>query len=191
LLGFRAYGNCLAIDTTVLCSSGAAVCADNLGAPSKAPVDDLFEGRIRDTNRFYTIPVTATTSRLITRAELYRIPAGLKRFIEAQPVWMRQCFMLSEILDGDMLFLHRQSLKIHNKKLSPKEYFTPAACDMGVTELWKFLRKHSKGGINYYPHVADTAEKPPEEVLDRFTQHVKNCSHCQKAFKQIEVRATV
>lgn len=107
--------------------------------------------------------------------------------VSSKPPWQMHLTAHCEILDGDMSLLHKQSVKMHIGELSPSDYCMPAVCDKGVREFWGFLKRHSKQGINFYPHVADAKVKRAEEVLDRFSQHVQHCIHCSTALKQIQV----
>ena len=85
--------------------------------------------------------------------------------VSSKPPWQMHLTAHCEILDGDMSLLHKQSVKMHIGELSPSDYCMPAVCDKGVREFWGFLKRHSKQGINFYPHVADAKVKRAEEVL--------------------------
>lgn len=147
--------------------------------------EELLGGTCRISLVFYPSPVTANSSRLIYRIQVAGVPEKMAKTLKSQPVWKDHIFSRSAILDGDMMFLNRQSSQIINGQLSFKDYFTPAACDMGVRELWKHLSKHSRDGVNYYPHVADTNPKAREVALDRYSQHVESCVHCTRALERV------
>lgn len=71
-----------------------------------------------------------------------------------------------------MVFLNRLS----SEKIAPKDYWMPAPADLAKREMWRHFHKYSVQGINYYPHDVDTTLLPLTQLLDRYEQHVKDCS---------------
>jgi pheophorbide a oxygenase len=107
------------------------------------------------------------------------------RIFRKFPTWCSHIFFQSSILDGDMVFLNRQSMKLMHGRHTWKDYFMPAPADMATRELWRHFNKYSPEGINYYPHEVDNDVLPPEQLLDRYEQHVKNCKHCRGALQGV------
>lgn len=143
---------------------------------------------------FYCTPETANSSQLIFRSEMHRkgVPKLVLTMLKMTPHWLNHITSPGKILDGDMMFLNRQSTQILNGELTPgSDYFMPAPCDKGTHELWRFMNTHCTNGINYYPHVVEAVPKPAEEVLDRYTQHVKSCKFCKRAHDNIKLGMVV
>jgi pheophorbide a oxygenase len=136
---------------------------------------------------FFTVPVTATSSRVFFRSESYSPPIpGIKGWmVRNTPQWISHMFLQSAILDGDMVFLNRQSMQMLHGQLTWKDYFMPAPADMATIELWRQFNKYSPNGINYYPHEVENDVLPQEQLLDRYEQHVKNCNYCSVALQNL------
>jgi pheophorbide a oxygenase len=146
-----------------------------------------FEGdRLLLNVAIFMTPVTATSCRGLFRNETY-VPARswTGRILRNLPKWGFHVLFDSTILDGDMVFLHRQSMKLMHGRHTWKDYFMPAPADMGTRELWRHFDTYSPEGINYYPHEVDSKVLPPEQVLDRYEQHVKNCKYCRGALQNV------
>lgn len=66
--------------------------------------------------------------------------------------------------------------------MSGADYYLPAPADFPIRSLWRWMRKYSPAGIDYYPDVRLPADSnnllPREQVLDRYHQHVKGCKAC-------------
>jgi pheophorbide a oxygenase len=146
-----------------------------------------FEGdKLRFNNPVFMTPVTATSSRVIARGETFVQPAGLAGSIFSNlPIWLIHTFIQGPLVDGDMVFLHRQSMKLLRGELTWKDFFMPAQADMATRELWHHFNKYSPNGINYYPHQVENDFLPPEQLLDRYEQHVKNCTYCRGALQGV------
>jgi hypothetical protein len=102
---------------------------------------------------FFTSPVSAHSSRIIFRDEYYRkLPKIFLMTRTLTPVWHAHIFLQNEILDGDAVFLNRQSAKLLSQEVRAADYCMPAPADLCTRELYRWLRMHCKHGINYYPH---------------------------------------
>jgi pheophorbide a oxygenase len=135
---------------------------------------------------FYITPVTATSSRVIFRSQALVAMSGIKGWIAQNiPAWFNHIFVRSTILDGDMVFLNRQSMELMHGELTWKDYFMPAPADLTMLELWRHFDKYSPNGINFYPHEVENEALPQEQLLDRYEQHVKNCKYCSGALRSV------
>lgn len=146
--------------------------------------DSLEADKLMFNLRFFIAPVTEVSSRLIFRGESYSsMQPGLKSRLmklaqSLTPGWVFHALTQSTIIDGDMVFLNRQSMQLMHGHITSKDYFMPAASDLCTRELWRHFNTYSKEGINFYPHACETGVIPQEKVLDRYNQHVKDCLHC-------------
>lgn len=135
---------------------------------------------------FYITPATATSSLLIFRAE-YAEKSGARAWVLTNfPTWFMHTFTQSVIVDGDMVFLNRQSMQLMHGEITPKDFFTPSATDLGTQEMWRHYNTYSTKGINYFPHTVARDVLPQEQLLDRHEQHVKDCKHCTAALIGIQ-----
>jgi pheophorbide a oxygenase len=162
--------------------------APNGGNLKPGDTEESYDGdKLLVNVAFFTVPVTATSSRVFFRSESYSAPMpGIQGWIAKNtPQWIFHTFIQSAILDGDMVFLNRQSMQMMHGQLTWKDYFMPAPADMATRELWGHFNKYSPKGINYYPHEVENDVLPQEQLLDRYEQHVKNCNFCSAALRNV------
>lgn len=101
------------------------------------------------------------------------------------------------VYDGDMIVLqgqekgflsHKGDVNAEYSKLT----FTPTQADRFVLAFRNWLKKHGKGGPEWFPE-AKVGLPPPSTVfskrqmLDRFEQHTLMCSSCRKAQKDFQL----
>ena len=150
-------------------------------------VETCFEDKLAFSLCVYITPVSKIESLLCFRVENYTAQQNsfAAKAFKNLPTWFFHMFSQSNILDGDMVFLNRQSLQLLNGKINPKDYWMPAPADLGTREMWRHFHKYSPDGINYYPHEVDTTLLPPDQLLDRYEQHVKDCKYCSGALANL------
>ncbi|XP_021728809.1 protochlorophyllide-dependent translocon component 52, chloroplastic-like isoform X2 [Chenopodium quinoa] len=139
---------------------------------------------------FICIPVSPGKSRLI-----WSFPRNFA-------VWMDQIiprwvFHLNQnlVLDSDLYLLHVQERKI--MEFGPtnwhKTCFVPTKSDALVVGYRRWLKKYSKGQVNWgskFNGGALPPTPPREELLDRYWTHVVNCSSCNAAYKGLNIAET-
>jgi hypothetical protein len=132
--------------------------------------DASYDGdRLGVTIAFYITPVTATSSRLFFRSQASVSMGGIKGWMVRNiPTWFTHIFLRSTILDGDMVFLNRQSMKLMHGEVTWKDDFMPAPTDVPILELWRHFDKYSPNGINYCPHKVETDVLAHEKILERY-----------------------
>jgi hypothetical protein len=184
------YGRCaeFQVDPGKLCKLGAGSTAADDGKQKQVGDTEVsYDGdKLLVTNAFYITPVTATSSRVIFQTQVGVAMGGIKGWMARNiPLWFTHVFSQSTILDGDMVFLNRQSMELMHGELTCRDYFMPAPADVPILELWRHFDKYSPNGINYYPHEVENEALPQEKLLDRYEQHVKNCKYCSGALRSV------
>ncbi|KAL8201637.1 hypothetical protein R6Q57_010784 [Mikania cordata] len=131
---------------------------------------------------FICIPVSAGNSRLI-----FIFPRNfavwMDRFV---PRWI---FHINQnlIIDSDLYLLHVEEKKL--MEADPCDWqklcFVPTKSDANVVAYRKWLKKYSKGQINWGNNFDRSLPPSPprEQLMDRYWSHVVNCSSCNAAYK--------
>ncbi|CAN1150053.1 Protochlorophyllide-dependent translocon component 52, chloroplastic [Linum perenne] len=89
------------------------------------------------------------------------------------------------ILDSDLYLLHVEEYKIKETGNWHKSCFVPTKADALVVGFRRWLNKYAGGGVDwrgkYSGDLPPTA--PKEQLMDRYSSHVVNCSSCNSAYK--------
>lgn len=118
--------------------------------------------------------------------------AAVRAFSKSKPRWQSH-MQLSGVSDGDIVFLHRQSsyAKQHSAGRPMQNYFLPSSSDRGVSAWYEWLVNRGDKGPKYEGDTEPALFRNGMGVLDRKamldrTNHVRNCSSCTKALKQVQ-----
>ncbi|CAN1355758.1 Protochlorophyllide-dependent translocon component 52, chloroplastic [Linum perenne] len=89
------------------------------------------------------------------------------------------------ILDSDLYLLHVEEYKIKETGNWHKSCFVPTKADALVVGFRRWLKKYAGDGVDwrgkYSGDLPPTA--PKEQLMDRYSSHVVNCSSCNSAYK--------
>ncbi|CAN1853818.1 Protochlorophyllide-dependent translocon component 52, chloroplastic [Linum perenne] len=93
------------------------------------------------------------------------------------------------VLDSDLYLLHAEERKIEEIGTANwhKTCFVPTKADALVVGFRRWLNKYGGGGVDwrgkYSGYLPPTA--PKEQLMDRYTSHVVNCSDCNRVYKSL------
>lgn len=100
------------------------------------------------------------------------------------PFWMRH-LLTNRFLDSDTLILHKQEqyLKMHNESYHHNsQYYMPTESDLSIRSYQNWIRK-ALPKIPFFYKRKITRELTRSEILDRYTQHTRDCKFCSGALK--------
>ncbi|XP_073394768.1 pheophorbide a oxygenase, chloroplastic isoform X2 [Physcomitrium patens] len=103
----------------------------------------------------------------------------------------------NKVYDGDMIVLQGQEkiFLAHDGDINAqygKLTFTPTQADRFVLAFRNWLRRHGKGGPEWFPEARTDRPLPStvlskRQMLDRYEQHTLNCSSCRNAQKYFQL----
>lgn len=73
-----------------------------------------------------------------------------------------------------------------------RSFFLPASADAGVIAFRTWFSELAGGAVDWAPGTPTDLGPvlPREEVIDRYHSHTKNCTHCSKALKALQLFET-
>ncbi|CAN1853825.1 Protochlorophyllide-dependent translocon component 52, chloroplastic [Linum perenne] len=102
------------------------------------------------------------------------------------PRWMSH-METNLILDSDLYLLHVEEHKIKEIGTANwhKSCFVPTKADALVVGFRRWLNKYAGGGVDWRGKYSDDLPPtaPKEQLMDRYSSHVVNCSSCNSAYK--------
>ncbi|GMH40268.1 hypothetical protein BSKO_08172 [Bryopsis sp. KO-2023] len=152
-------------------------------------------GASRDGERWigqflYTVPLAAGKSRAFTfggsnallKGGLGFLPLPMKLF-----PWLL-CINFHNLFDGDSVFLRIQDIQLGktNKKTGQsgwRNYYMPTSADIMTASFRRWFETEGGGGPDMPKGQSESktsADDQREMVLDRYSQHTKECKVCQK-----------
>lgn len=133
----------------------------------------------------YMIPTAPGRSRILWSMIMPRssVPGIAVLMQRLTPKWLQHLSVTPSVLDGDTGLLHGQEVYVAREaeKDLNKLYYMPAQADRIVAAYRKWLAARGSGGPLPMPENLDL--QPQSQLLDRFTQHVKNCPSCSRALQ--------
>ncbi|CAN1355764.1 Protochlorophyllide-dependent translocon component 52, chloroplastic [Linum perenne] len=161
---------------------GYEVLVENLMDPSHLPYAHygLMQPSKRMSVIFICTPVSPGNSRLFW-AFSRNFSIWTDKVI---PRWMFH-METNLILDSDLYLLHVEEYKIKETGNWHKSCFVPTKADALVVGFRRWLKKYAGDGVDwrgkYSGDLPPTA--PKEQLMDRYSSHVVNCSSCNSAYK--------
>ncbi|CAN1853808.1 Protochlorophyllide-dependent translocon component 52, chloroplastic [Linum perenne] len=132
----------------------------------------------------FCIPVSPGNSRLI-----WAFSRNFSIWVDKViPRWMFH-MGTNLVLDSDLYLLHAEERKIEEIGTANwhKTCFVPTKADALVVGFRRWLNKYGGGGVDwrgkYSGYLPPTA--PKEQLMDRYTSHVVNCSDCNRVYKSL------
>ncbi|KXZ51963.1 hypothetical protein GPECTOR_11g86 [Gonium pectorale] len=159
-----------------------------------APCFVRYSSPMRSLN-VYAVPTRPGWSRLFSSSTAdTRKPNKLPWFVNLilgfydNVHWAEHAFQRNAVLDGDTYMLHIQERLLRAQGDDwQRGYYMPAPADSSVVAMRRWLDEF--GGA--VPTCEPGAPLPPamskREVLDRYSQHTKDCRHCQAALRNIDL----
>jgi len=95
------------------------------------------------------------------------------------PVWLTH-LLSCRFLDTDLAFLHYQEQELQRRQRL--DYYMPAPADRPITAIRQWVRTYTPSLGPLPPPILERSR-----LLDRYTQHVSHCVHCQRAIEGIGV----
>ncbi|CAL8461973.1 g1504 [Coccomyxa elongata] len=139
----------------------------------------------------YVIPTAPGRSRLLWSWVMPRssLPVLFWLMFKVERRWAAHLFDTNRVLDGDSALLHAQDkILLEQEQIVGKDlqklYYMPTQADRFVAVFRKWLADCGGGG----PLLPDesSALLPKTELLNHYTQHVKNCPTCLKALRVLK-----
>ncbi len=144
----------------------------------------------------YCLPVGPGRSRIIGQ-----FPRDFARWqMRWQPRWWDHITNRNEVLDGDMVLLHRQEQERERRSGLEKgggwkdSYRLPTSADRMVIAFRRWLDRH--GGPDWVTLIGPAARGSAaasgcaalssEQLLDRYHQHTVHCASCRRALAGIQ-----
>ncbi|CAN1150024.1 Protochlorophyllide-dependent translocon component 52, chloroplastic [Linum perenne] len=163
---------------------GYEVLLENLMDPSHLPY--AHYGLMQPSMKILVIlictPVSPGNSRLI-----WAFSRNFSIWIDKViPRWMSH-METNLILDSDLYLLHVEEHKIKEIGTANwhKSCFVPTKADALVVGFRRWLNKYAGGGVDWRGKYSDDLPPtaPKEQLMDRYSSHVVNCSSCNSAYK--------
>lgn len=133
---------------------------------------------------FICAPVSPGQSKIIW-ANLKNFSGWIDPLI---PRWFIH-FQQMLILDSDLYLVHMQERKLVEAGdiAWEKVCYAPTTSDAFVIAFRKWLRVYAGGAFNWGARYAGLPPTPPkEQLMDRYSSHVKVCRHCKAAMQFFE-----
>jgi hypothetical protein len=144
----------------------------------------------------YCLPVGPGRSRIIGQ-----FPRDFARWqLRWLPRWWDHITNRNEVLDGDLVLLHRQEQERERRRGQGEgggwkgSYRLPTSADRMVIAFRRWLDRH--GGPNWETLIGPGASGsaatpgsgalPSEHLLDRYHQHTIHCASCRRALAGIQ-----
>jgi hypothetical protein len=131
----------------------------------------------------FMVPIQEDKTRIFIKYKINEKSSIYKIFAKI-PIWL-QHMSTNRFLDSDSLILHKQEQYLLTKNESyhfNKEYYMPTKSDSAISLYKKWVYKNMRS-IPFFNKQRVTGELTRSEILDRYTQHTKDCVHCMKAFR--------
>ena len=131
----------------------------------------------------FMVPIQEDKTRIFIKYKINEKSSIYKIFAKI-PIWLQHMFT-NTFLDSDSLILHKQEQYLLTKNESyhfNKEYYMPTKSDSAISLYKKWVYKNMRS-IPFFNKQRVTGELTRSEILDRYTQHTKDCLHCRKAFR--------
>ncbi|KXZ51973.1 hypothetical protein GPECTOR_11g95 [Gonium pectorale] len=148
----------------------------------------------------YSVPTKPGWSRAFsvtlqkTKMEKNPFPAPLVAALKQYSSWhwLDHITRRHPILDGDTYMLHVQERLLRAQGDDWRRgYYMPAAADSSVVAMRRWLDEFGRAVPTCEPGAPLPPAMSKREVLDRYSQHTKDCSHCQKGLRQVELASLV
>lgn len=138
---------------------------------------------------FYCTPLDEHNCRVFSHSLVTDpLPRPVSWLLAKRPRWLDH-LLLNQVFDGDIAYLHQAAIiaKSHDATLDTwaKEYYLASAADRSVTAMRKWFHgPRGRSGPFTQVHEAPALMRR-EEILDRYSQHVKHCPSCSKALRGV------
>lgn len=143
--------------------------------------------------KLFLVPVGEFKTRVFVISQM-NIHHPFYKIYKRLPLWFHH-MNTNKFLDSDsyLLKLQENHLNRHTDSYhNSREYYMPTQSDRTTIELRKWLKRNIPE-IPFFYRNRDgdcnpgAQEKPKEVVLDRYAQHTKNCKHCMRALKNVNI----
>lgn len=131
-----------------------------------------------------------TRSIVCSARNFFQFSMPGKNWYQLVPRWYEH-WTSNKVYDGDMIVLQGQEkiFLAHDGDVNAqygKLTFTPTQADRLVLAFRGWLRKHGKGGPDWFPEARVGQPLPStvlskQQMLERYEQHTLKCSSCRKA----------
>lgn len=146
----------------------------------------------------FNIPMAPGKTRSIvcSARNFFRFLMPGDKWWQVTPRWFEH-WTSNKVYDGDMIVLQGQE-KIFQAQDGDvnaqygKLTFTPTQADRFVLAFRSWMRKHGKGGPEWFPEARGLGQPLPstvlskQQMLDRYEQHTLKCSSCRGALKNFQ-----
>jgi phenylpropionate dioxygenase-like ring-hydroxylating dioxygenase large terminal subunit len=134
----------------------------------------------------YCIPTNPGKSRIVAQFSR-NFATTLNRFT---PRWWDHLHNRNVVLDGDMILLKQQELKLQQEEGKWKTaYKMPTGADRLVIEFRRWFDRYCDGNLPWQDSVINspsTSNYDRYSILDRYHQHTQHCNSCRNALKNIK-----